>query len=215
MGGNETDELKKREACKRPKRREFKIEDQKTRCMTKEYAHYIASFNIFCKLFSSVDWILRFTNFGNVTKETARIAVIADTHDKLPFGLVQAISEADEIWHLGDVCGEWLLDELRAGGKPLKVVRGNCDPVMEWPLTLDFTRSDHSIRMVHIPPSTPPAGVDLLLHGHTHVPRHERLGSTVFLNPGCITRPNRGAPRSYAWLTLYPEGEYRWQLRVF
>jgi predicted phosphodiesterase len=52
-------------------------------------------------------------------QEPTRIAVIADTHDKLPYQLVDLISGADEIWHLGDVCGEWVLDELRAGGKPL------------------------------------------------------------------------------------------------
>ncbi len=144
----------------------------------------------------------------------ARIAVIADTHDKMPPALVERLAGADEIWHLGDVCGEWLLDELRAGGKPLKVVRGNCDAVTDWPITLDLTRTGLRIRLVHIPPSAPPQGIDLLLHGHTHVPRHEKIGSTVFLNPGCITRPNRGAPRSHAWLTLHPNGEYGWELRT-
>jgi putative phosphoesterase len=147
------------------------------------------------------------------TTERVQIAVIADTHDKLPYKLVEMISGADEIWHLGDVCSEWILDELRAGGKPLKVVRGNCDAITEWPLTLDFERSGLRIHLVHIPPEYPPAGADLVLHGHTHVPRNERIGKTVFLNPGCITRPNRGAPSSYAWLTLHPNGEYRWELR--
>ncbi len=130
-----------------------------------------------------------------MTTKSAHIAVLADTHDRLPFNLVDRLSGADEIWHLGDVCGEWVLDELRAGGKPLKVVRGNCDSVTDWPLTLDLNRGGLRIRLVHIPPSDAPPSVDLLLHGHTHVPRNERIGSTVFLNPGCVTRPNRGAPR--------------------
>ena len=150
-----------------------------------------------------------------MSTDPARIAVIADTHDKLPLQLVERIAEADEIWHLGDVCGEWVLDELRAGGKPLKVVRGNCDPVMEWPLTLDVERAGLKIHLVHIPPAQAPAGAGLILHGHTHVPRHERVGDAVFLNPGCITRPNRGAPRSFAWLVIYQNGEYRWELRRF
>jgi uncharacterized protein len=150
-----------------------------------------------------------------VTPEPARIAVIADTHDKLPYALVEQISKADEVWHLGDVCGQWVLDELRLRVKSLKVVRGNCDSDTDWPLTLDLTRAGLRIRLVHIPPSDPPLNVDLLLHGHTHVPRHEKIGSTVFLNPGCVTRPNRGAPRSYAWLILGPKGEYQWDLRTF
>jgi hypothetical protein len=146
--------------------------------------------------------------------QPVRIAVISDTHDKLPYQLVERVAEADEIWHLGDVCGEWLLDELRAPGKPLKVVRGNCDPVSEWPLTLDLERGGLRIRLVHIPPSEAPAGVDLVLHGHTHVPRNEKVGNAVFLNPGCISRPNRGAPASHAWLILYGNGEYRWEIRA-
>ncbi|MGA3171577.1 MAG: metallophosphoesterase family protein [Chthoniobacteraceae bacterium] len=148
-----------------------------------------------------------------MSPEPARVAVIADTHDKLPFRLAEEIAEADEIWHLGDVCSEWLLDELRVGSQIVRVVRGNCDSVSEWPFSLDLECERLRIRLVHVPPSSPPEDVDLLLHGHTHVPRNERIGSTVFLNPGCITRPNRGAPSSYAWLTLYPNGKYRWELR--
>jgi putative phosphoesterase len=146
--------------------------------------------------------------------DAARIAVIADTHDKLPPLLLEAIAGADEIWHLGDVCGEWVLDGLRGLGKPLKVVLGNCDAAGDRPITLDFERGGLRIHLVHIPPGERPEGVDLLLHGHTHVPRNERVGRTVFLNPGCITRPNRGAPRSFGWLTLEGDGRYRWELRV-
>lgn len=150
-----------------------------------------------------------------MTEPPVQIAVIADTHDKLPYPLVERIADADEIWHLGDVCGGWLLDELRTSGKPLKVVRGNCDACDEWPLTLDFTRDGLRIHLVHIPPDTAPPGVDLVIHGHTHIPRNERIGSTVYLNPGCVTRPNRGSPRSFGWLTLFPDGEYSWQVCGF
>jgi hypothetical protein len=44
------------------------------------------------------------------------------------------------------------------------------------------------------------------------VPRNEVVGSTRFLNPGCITRPNRGAPASYAWLELESGAAVRWWL---
>ena len=140
-----------------------------------------------------------------------RIAVLADTHDKLPAQVVTALGDAEEIWHLGDVCAEWVLDELRAIGKPLKVVRGNCDSNPDWPLTLDFTRRGFRIRLVHIPPREAPPGVDLVLHGHTHVPRREKAGAVLFLNPGCITRPNRGAPASFAWLQLQEGEAVDWQ----
>lgn len=131
-----------------------------------------------------------------------RIAVIADTHDRLPGGVLEAIRVADAIWHLGDVTTPALLEEVRRLGPPVRVVRGNCDANPEWPMEENLTLAGFRIRLVHIPPATAPRGVQLLLHGHTHVPRDEMLGETRFLNPGCLTRPNRGAPASFAWLSL-------------
>src|ERR1700712_849481 len=131
-----------------------------------------------------------------------KIAVVADTHDRIAPGLLAAIAGADEIWHLGDVTEPATLEEFRALGLPLKVVRGNCDADHGWPMTLKCELSGLRFLLVHIPPSTPPAGVDILLHGHTHVPRNEVIAKVRFLNPGCITRPNRGAPASFAWLEI-------------
>jgi predicted phosphodiesterase len=52
-----------------------------------------------------------------------------------------------------------------------------------------------------------------VLHGHTHVPRDETDPLGVrWLNPGCITRPNRGAPASFAWLTVTRGKPLRWEL---
>ena len=145
------------------------------------------------------------------------IAVVSDTHNRVVPQLFELLSEADEIWHLGDVCDEHVLDEFRAIGAPLKIVRGNCDACLDWPLTLDLTGEELKILLVHIPPPLrqgAPPGTDLLLHGHTHVPRNERVGDAIFLNPGCITRPNRGAPRSFAWLDLQGGKKWSWHLHV-
>lgn len=131
-----------------------------------------------------------------------RIAVLADTHDRAPLDLYPLFAEADEIWHLGDVTTVALIAGLKQLGPPVRVVRGNCDSVAAWPIEETLDREGLKIRLVHIPPNRLPPGIDLLLHGHTHVPRDEQIGGTRFLNPGCITRPNRGAPASYAWLTL-------------
>lgn len=141
-----------------------------------------------------------------------RIAVIADTHDRFPEQVAGEIAGADEIWHLGDVCGAPILASIQGLGPRVRWVRGNCDSSMEWPLTLDFEVEGFRIRLIHIPPAEAPADVDLLLHGHTHVPRNQMIGTARFLNPGCITRPNRGAPASYAWLELEKGQAPRWNL---
>jgi putative phosphoesterase len=128
-----------------------------------------------------------------------RIAVIADTHNKFPDSVAGSIREADEIWHLGDMMNPDLLEEIRALGPPVLVVRGNNDDCMEWPLVLDLTRKGHTFRLVHIPPKRLPE-TEFLLHGHTHVPRDEQIGGVRVLNPGTIGKPNKGAPPSYGWL---------------
>ncbi|HET9418496.1 MAG TPA: metallophosphoesterase family protein, partial [Chthoniobacterales bacterium] len=73
------------------------------------------------------------------------------------------------------------------------------------------TRDRFKFRLQHIPPARPPTAVDVLLHGHTHVPRNEKRGGVLFLNPGCVTRPNRGAAPSVAWLQI-GHGKINWRL---
>ena len=48
--------------------------------------------------------------------KSQRVFVLADTHNRLPDSVKEMAKDADEIWHLGDVCAEAILDELRAIG---------------------------------------------------------------------------------------------------
>ena len=141
-----------------------------------------------------------------------RIFVLADTHDRLPRNLETLAQAADEIWHLGDVCAPSLLFEIERLGLPLTIVCGNCDANFAWPPVVDLQRNGVRFRLVHIPPARAPENVDVLLHGHTHVPRNERREGTVWLNPGCVTRPNRGAPASIATLEIAADGKLSWHL---
>jgi putative phosphoesterase len=144
-------------------------------------------------------------------EDTLRIFVLADTHNRLPETVREIARDADEIWHLGDVCAETIFDELCAIGPRVIVVRGNCDNKFEWPLVVDLVRDGLKFRLQHVPPSDLPNEVDVVLHGHTHVPRNERRGSVLFLNPGCVTRANQGAPPSVAWLEI-AAGKTSWKL---
>ena len=144
-------------------------------------------------------------------EDTRRIFVLADTHNRLLQRVSEMVKGADEIWHLGDVCAESILDELRALGPRVTIVRGNCDSNFEWPLTLDLVRGGLKFRLQHIPPDNPPNDVDVVLHGHTHIPRQERRGNVLFLNPGCVTRANQGAPPSVAWLEI-ADGKINWKV---
>jgi uncharacterized protein len=150
-------------------------------------------------------------NLKQSKEETRRIFVLADTHNRLPERVKEIAKSADEIWHLGDVCNEIIIDELRAVALRITVVRGNCDSNPDWPLVVDLVQGGLKFRLQHVPPDQPPNDVDVVLHGHTHVPRNERRGSILFLNPGCVTRANQGAPPSVAWLEI-ADGKMNWKL---
>lgn len=141
-----------------------------------------------------------------------RIAVIADTHNRLPSSVRAEIAGADEIWHLGDICNRETLAELRGLGPPIHAIGGNRDPRGLAPETLLLERGGKKFFLVHIPPSHAPEGVDFLLHGHTHVPRDEEVGSVRFLNPGSVGKANHGAEPSFAWLEIGAGGTAHWRI---
>jgi putative phosphoesterase len=141
-----------------------------------------------------------------------RIAVLADTHNRHPEKLPGLLRDADEIWHLGDVCAPSTLEAFQHLGPPLHVVLGNNDSHPHWPLVLRLEREGLRFHLEHIPPVRPPADCDIVLHGHTHVPRDEHLHGLRWLNPGCVSDAYRGAPASFAWLTLKHGTLPTWQL---
>ncbi|MEQ1861055.1 MAG: metallophosphoesterase family protein [Chthoniobacteraceae bacterium] len=141
-----------------------------------------------------------------------RIAVISDTHNRLPAHVAEAIRGAGEIWHLGDVTDEGMVATLAGLAPCVRAVRGNCDACLDWPVIETFEMNGLRIHLEHIPPRVPPPGIDLLLHGHTHVPRDEVIAGTRFLNPGTVGNPNKGAPASYAWLTFGADRRLVWEI---
>ncbi len=92
-------------------------------------------------------------------------------------------------------------------------VRGNCDAevdlfVLPFPMPdsawiVDGPRQIYVSHGHRIPENPPMAGFEpgtIFLRGHTHVPRAEYAGGFYFWNPGSITLPKQGYPRSYAVL---------------
>jgi len=142
-----------------------------------------------------------------------RVAVISDTHDHVPASLPERLAEADEIWHLGDVCEPWTLDLFKAVGRPVFVVLGNNEEHALWPLERRLEREGHRFYLTHIPPTRTPADAEFVLHGHTHVPRDETDEAGVrWLNPGCIARAGRKHGATFAWLEIEAGKPPVWRL---
>ena len=129
------------------------------------------------------------------------IGVIADTHDRWLPRVAELFRDVDEIWHLGDVCQESILDELRAINSKLKVVLGNNDFNLDLPLTLDLERGGERFHLIHILPRRMPPASDWLLYGHTHRPADVMHHGIHLFNPGTAGLANKGEPASVGFLT--------------
>ncbi|MEI9997860.1 MAG: metallophosphoesterase family protein [Verrucomicrobiota bacterium] len=142
------------------------------------------------------------------------IGVIADTHDRWLPRVVELFAGVDEIWHLGDVCHEPLLDELRAINPKLTVVLGNNDFGLDYPLTRDLVRGGERFHLVHILPKRIAATSDWLLFGHTHRPLDEVHNGVHLFNPGSAGRANKSAPLSVGFLSRAKGGPFRPRLEL-
>jgi putative phosphoesterase len=149
--------------------------------------------------------------FSRAMAGNIRIAVIADTHGRLPESLVPELRDADEVWHLGDFCNFSTFSACASIGPEFTAVLGNNDFGFELPLTVDTVRHGVRFHLVHIPPRPQPVA-DIVLFGHTHVPCDELRGGVRWLNPGTIGKANKGAPPSWAWLEVSETGVVSWKI---
>jgi putative phosphoesterase len=131
------------------------------------------------------------------------IGVIADTHDRWIPRVAELFRDVDEIWHLGDVCAEPILDDLRAINPKLTVVLGNNDFSLDSPVSLDLQRNGERFHLIHILPRRMPPDADWLLFGHTHRSADETHHGVHLFNPGSAGRANKGAPLSVGFLTRH------------
>jgi putative phosphoesterase len=137
------------------------------------------------------------------------IGVIADTHDRWLPRVEELFRDVDEIWHLGDVCHEPILDVLRGINSRLTVVLGNNDFDLSYPLTLDLERGGEHFHLVHILPRRIMSTSDWVLFGHTHRPADEMHNGVHLFNPGSAGRANKGAPVSVGFLTREDGKKFR------
>lgn len=133
-----------------------------------------------------------------------KIGVISDTHvdflDKKLLSLIkQHFKDCDLIVHAGDSTEMSVITEL-AKIAETKAVWGNMDGVSvrsSLPEKIIFKASGKNVGVVH---GKGPADklvevvgkmfdkkMDIIIFGHSHVPCNEKMGGTLFFNPGSAT----------------------------
>lgn len=102
------------------------------------------------------------------------------------------------------------MHRLSSAPCPLLAVRGNCDAEVDvelspFPMPPDAWIKDDSLQIYachgHRIPQVPPipgiAPGTVILRGHTHIPQAETIEGIHFWNPGSLSLPKGGFPRSY------------------
>ena len=99
---------------------------------------------------------------------------------------------------------------LNARREEILAVRGNCEAevdqmVLAFPVLADYAVLMEGTRMIfathghlyHEGAMPPLKKGDILLHGHTHIPRCEQKGDFLYLNPGSVSIPKENTPHGY------------------
>ena len=117
-----------------------------------------------------------------------RVGLISDTHGLLRPEAVAALQGSDFIVHGGDIGDAGILEALAAIA-PLTVVRGNNDRA-PWagriPETALLQVGSVLVHAVHdlSQLAAAPAGVRVVVSGHSHKPKIEERGGVLYVNPG-------------------------------
>ncbi len=134
------------------------------------------------------------------------VGIVSDIHGNLSIEAERALAPCDLILCAGDVERPSILMELDAIA-PTVAVLGNCDTSLRG-MDIPFTASPRigGVRffMTHRPEDigTPAEDVQVVVHGHTHIPREERIGNVLYLNPGSPSKPRGGSRKSIARISI-------------
>ena len=141
-------------------------------------------------------------------KDKIVIGVISDTHGDLPEGLARALDGVDMIIHAGDFDSPEIYAEIKKIA-PVRAVRGNMDRhpgLSGFPYTEMFEIGGVYIYMIHdilqLDIDLPSADVNVLIHGHLHVPDIRERQGVLYINPGSPTSPRRGSRAGFVRLTI-------------
>ncbi len=134
------------------------------------------------------------------------LGVISDTHGLLRPEALEALRGVDRIVHAGDVCGRGILEALSLLAR-VDAVRGNNDhdPFgRTLPRTLDLEIGGLRVHVLHDRGDlrAEAADADVVISGHSHRAAIERVGRTLYLDPGSAGPRRFSLPISLAKLTI-------------
>jgi putative phosphoesterase len=143
---------------------------------------------------------------------TFRIGIISDTQGLLRPEAERRLAGVDHIVHGGDIGNPDIIAALRQIA-PVTAIKGNVDTgdwANEYPDTQFVQLCGRSIFVLHdlktlrIDPVA--LGIEVVVFGHSHVPKIDTVGGVLYLNPGSAGRRRFRLPITLATLDVTPEG---------
>lgn len=167
-----------------------------------------------------------------------KIMIASDIHGSLYYckQMLEAFDreKADRLILLGDILYHGPRNDLPKEYAPKEViallnarkdkilcVRGNCDTevdqmVLEFPILADYAvmiwgehviyaTHGHNFNEEHLPPLQ---NGDILLHGHTHIPKCTTHETYIYMNPGSVSIPKENSNHSYM---ILEDGTFVWK----
>ena len=143
---------------------------------------------------------------------TCRIGVISDTHGLLRPEAERRLAGVDHIIHGGDIGRPDIIDALRRIA-PVTAIRGNVD-TGDWALAYAETELVrlterviyvlHDLKTLQIDPVA--RGIDVVVSGHSHVPKIHTVDGVLYLNPGSAGPRRFRLPITLATIDVTPDG---------
>ncbi len=137
-----------------------------------------------------------------------KIGIISDTHGLIRQSVVKSFNDVDLIVHAGDVGKPEVLETLQDIAR-VYPVRGNVDGG-KWTDKLPFTEVVqvgqiflhvlHDLNALNLDPAA--AGFNVVISGHSHIPKIEKQNGVIFLNPGSAGPRRFKHPISIAFLYI-------------
>lgn len=140
-----------------------------------------------------------------------RIGIISDTHGLLRTEAERGLTGVDHIIHAGDIGRPEIVDVLRRIA-PVTAIRGNVDSgdwARDYPDTNLVRLAGKSIYVLHDLKTLKADlghGIDVIVSGHSHVPKIDMVGGVLYLNPGSAGPRRFKLPITLATLELTPDG---------
>ena len=142
---------------------------------------------------------------------TFRIGVISDTHGLLRPEAERCLAGVNRIIHAGDIGRPEIVDALRRIA-PVTAIRGNVDSgewAHQYPNTKLVRLAGKSIYVLHdlkTLQADPGSGINVIVSGHSHVPKIDTVGGVLYLNSGSAGPRRFKLPITLATLEITPEG---------